>query len=439
MSLKIKRLFNFKEKPSALRLSLSIVFCCSSIGNFSYLIFHLFCIHIIDNYILFLMNKQSFLSILAASIIIASCGKNDKSAQAGGAPQIKEYKTLTLQPESATLNSDYPASIQGQQNIEIRPRVEGYIDKIFVDEGAVVKAGQPLFKISAPEYEQEVRTATASIKSAQADLSAAKLAVNKVKPLVEKGIISKYDLESAQYTYESALATLAQANAALVNAKTNLGYTTVTSPVNGVVGSIPFRLGSLVSSSTTEPLTTVSSIGNVYAYFAMNEKALLNFTQSGSGTSLAQKIKQLPAVSLLLSDGSEYTEKGRIETVNGLINTETGSVNIRARFPNPKGIIRSGSSTTVRIPNEVKDAMIVPQSATFELQDKIFAVTVGKDGKTKNVNVTKLENTAGNYYVITSGLKAGDQIVLEGVASLKEGSEIKPVNQQPETVYADLK
>lgn len=386
------------------------------------------------------MNKQSFLSILAAAVVIASCGnKNDKSAQAGGAPQVKEYKTLTLQPQSATLNTDFPASIQGQQNIEIRPRVEGYIDKIFVDEGAVVKAGQPLFKISAPEYEQQVRTASASIKSAQADLSSAKLAVNKVKPLVEKGIISKYDLESAQYTYESALASVAQANAALVNAKTNLGYTTVTSPVNGVVGSIPFRLGSLVSSNTTEPLTTVSSIGNVFAYFAMNEKALLNFTKSGSGGSLAAKIKQLPAVSLLLSDGSTYPEKGRIETVNGLINTETGTVNIRARFPNPKGIIRSGSSTTVRIPNEVKDGILIPQSATFELQDKIFAVTVGKDGKTKNANITVLENTAGNYYVVTSGLKAGDQIVLEGVASLKEGSEIKTHNQSPETVYADLK
>ncbi|WDF66293.1 efflux RND transporter periplasmic adaptor subunit [Flavobacterium sp. KACC 22763] len=384
------------------------------------------------------MNKQSFLSILAASLIIASCGKNDKSAQAGGAPQIKEYKTVTLQTKSATLNSDFPASIQGQQNIEIRPRVEGYIDKIFVDEGAVVKAGQPLFKISAPEYEQQVRTATASIKSAQAEVSTAKLAVNKVKPLVEKGIISKYDLESAQYTYESAMASLAQANAALVNAKVNLGYTTVTSPVNGVVGSIPFRLGSLVSSNTAEPLTTVSSIGNVYAYFAMNEKVLLNFTKDAGG-SLNQKIKSMPAVSLLLSDGSAYDQKGNIETVNGLINTETGTVNFRARFPNPKGIIRSGSSTTVRIPKEVKDGIIIPQSATFELQDKMFAVVLGKDKKTRNANITVLDNSAGNYYVVTSGLNPGDEIVLEGVASLKEGTEIKAQNQSPETVYADLK
>ena len=387
------------------------------------------------------MNKQTFLSVFAATLFFASCGnKNDQSAKDAAAAQVKEYKTVIVQPKTATLYSDYPASIQGQQNIEIRPRVAGYIDKIFVDEGAVVKAGQALFKISAPEYEQEVRTATASIKSAQANVSAAKLAINKVKPLVDKGIISKYDLESAQYTYESAMATLAQANASLVNAKVNLGYTTVTSPVNGVVGSIPFRLGSLVSSTNADPLTTVSSIGNVYAYFAINEKKFLSFTEGTTpGGNLAKKIKNMPEVLLLLSDKTLYSQKGRIETVNGLINTETGSVNFRARFANPNGIIRSGSSVTVRIPNEVKDAILIPQSATFEMQDKIFAVTVGKDGKTKNTNITVQDVSAGNYYVVTSGLNAGDQIVLEGVSTLKDDSQIKTKTQSPESVYADLK
>jgi len=378
--------------------------------------------------------------LLLAGLTLASCGNNkDKAAQAGAAGQVKEYKVLTLAPRSATLNTDYPASIQGQQNIEIRPRVQGYIDKIYVDEGAVVKVGQPLFKISAPEYEQEVRTASASIKSAQAEVSAAKLAVNKVRPLVEKDIVSKYELESAQYTYQSALASLSQANASLVNAKTNLGYTTVKSPVNGVVGSIPFRLGSLVSATTTDPMTTVSSIGNVFAYFAINEKLLLSFTKDSSGTSFAQKIAKLPKVSLLLADGSLYGEQGRIETVNGLINTATGSANIRAGFPNPKGIIRSGSSATVRIPNDLKDVLLIPQSATFELQDKRFAVVVGKDGKTKNVTVTVMQNTAGNFFVVESGLKAGDQVVLEGVATLKDGTQIKAAPQDAESVYADLK
>lgn len=377
--------------------------------------------------------------LFLSGLTLASCGNKKEEANQAAAPQVQEYKVVTLEPRSATLNTDFPASIQGQQNIEIRPRIEGYIEKIYVDEGAVVKAGQPLFKINDPQYEQAVRTANAGIKTAQAAVSTAKLAVVKVKPLVEKDIVSKYELESAQYTYESALAELSQARAALVNAKTNLGYTTVTSPVNGVVGSIPFRLGSLVSSATTDALTTVSSIGNVYAYFALNEKLLLAFTKDSTGTSFAQKISKLPQVSLLLSDGSTYAEQGRIETVNGLINTETGSANIRARFPNANGVIRSGSSATVRIPNTVANKIIIPQSATFELQDKRFAVTVGKDGKTKNVNLTVMENTAGNYYVVESGLKAGDQIVLEGVAALKEGTPIKGAVQEPATVYADLK
>jgi membrane fusion protein (multidrug efflux system) len=378
--------------------------------------------------------------LLLTGLTFASCGgKDDKAAQAGTAAQVKEYKVLTLENRSATLNTDFPASIQGQQNIEIRPRIEGYIEKIYVDEGAVVKTGQPLFKINDPQYEQAVRTAQAGIKTAQAEVSTAKLAVVKVKPLVEKDIISKYELESAQFTYESALAGLAQARAALVNARVNLGYTTVTSPVNGVVGSIPFRLGSLVNSSTTDPLTTVSSIGNVYAYFALNEKLLLAFTKDSTGTSFAKKLASLPKVSLLLADGSLYNEQGKIETVNGLINTATGTANIRARFSNPKGVIRSGSSATVRIPNDLKDVILVPQSATFELQDKMFAVVVDKDGKTKNVNLTVRENTAGKFYVVESGLKAGDQIVLEGVSSLKDGTQIKASAQNAETVYADLK
>ena len=377
--------------------------------------------------------------LLLTGIALASCGNNKDSTAQAGADQVKDYKVLTLQPQSATLNTEFPASIQGQQNIEIRPRVEGYIEKIFVDEGAVVKAGQPLFKIFDPQYEQAVRTADAGIKSAQAEVSTAKLAVVKVKPLVEKDIVSKYELESAQYSYNAALASLAQARAALVNARTNVSYTTVASPVNGVVGSIPFRLGSLVNSATTDPLTTVSSIGNVYAYFALNEKVLLDFSNDSTGTTFAQKLAKLPKVSLLLSDGSLYKESGTIETVNGQINTATGTVNIRARFPNPNGIIRSGSSTTVRVPNSMKDVLLVPQSATFELQDKRFAVVVDQSGKTKTVALTVLDNTAGNFYVVKTGLKAGDKIVLEGVSTLKDGSQIKANVQQPETVYADLK
>lgn len=382
----------------------------------------------------------TFALILLTGSILSSCGaKDDKAAQAAAAAnQVKTYKVLQIQPTDATLNTDFPASIQGQQNIEIRPRVDGYIDKIYVDEGAVVKAGQLLFKINAPQFEQEVRTAAASIKSAEAEVSAAKMAVTKVKPLVEKDIISKYELEAAEYAYQAALATLAQARAALANARTNLGYTSVKSPVNGVVGSIPFRLGSLVSGSNAEPLTTVSSIGNVYAYFAFNEKMLLEFNKDAKG-SFAERIKDLPSVSLLLANGSLYEHKGRIETVNGLINTATGSVNVRANYPNPNGLIRSGSSATVRIPSQVKGGILIPQSATFELQDKRFAAVVGADSITKHVQITIQQNTAGLFFVVDKGLKTGDRVVLEGVSGLKDGTKIKPVAANAASIYAALK
>jgi membrane fusion protein (multidrug efflux system) len=386
------------------------------------------------------MKKYIPLALLVfTSAIISSCGgKDEKAEKAAAANQINPYKVLEIQQTDATLNTDFPASIQGQQNIEIRPRVDGYVEKIYVDEGAVVKAGQPLFKINAPQFEQEVRTATASIKSAEAEVSTAKMAVTKVKPLVEKDIISKYELESAEYRYQAALATLSQAQAALSNARTNLGYTNVKSPVNGVVGSIPFRLGSLVSGSNAEPLTTVSSIGNVYAYFAFNEKLLLEFNKDAKA-SFAERIKQMPSVSLVLADGTLYNQQGRIQTVNGLINTATGSVNVRASFPNPNGLIRSGSSATVRIPTQVKNGILIPQSATFELQDKRFASVVGADSIAKNVQITVRDNSAGSFFVVDKGLKAGDKVVLEGVANLKDGTKIKPVPANANNIYAELK
>jgi membrane fusion protein (multidrug efflux system) len=384
-------------------------------------------------------NQNRLAYLLIAGTILASCGnQTDKSAQATAANQVKEYRILELQPRDATLYTDYPASIQGQQNIEIRPRVDGYVERIYVDEGAVVKRGQLLFKINAPQYEQEVRTASASIKSAEAAVNESQLAVNKVRPLVEKDIVSKFEMESAQYTYQTRVAALAQARAALANARTNLGYTSVVSPVDGVVGSIPFRLGSLVSGSNAEPLTTVSSIGNVFAYFAFNEKLLLQFTNDNSGATFAERIRRLPDVSLILADGRLYSEKGRIQTVNGLINSATGSVNVRARFPNPNGVIRSGNSAMVRIPTTVKKGLLIPQSATFELQDKRFAVVLGANNKTRNAAIQVLENTAGKFFVVEEGLKAGDKIVLEGVASLEDGSQIKPVTVKSGSVYADL-
>jgi membrane fusion protein (multidrug efflux system) len=378
--------------------------------------------------------------LLAIPFLISlfSCGSKGKPNDKSDAGMIASYKVLTLQPRSATLNTDYPASLQGLQNIEIRPKVDGFIKEIYVDEGSLVKKGQLLFKIHAPQYEQEVRTADAGIKTAEADVNTAKMQVDKVKPLVEKDIISRYELESAQNTLQSKQAALAQAKAALENAHINLGYTTIVSPVNGVIGSLPYKLGSLVTSTTTEPLTTVYNTGSVYAYFAMNEKQLLNFSRDSTNTSIHTKLKNIPEVTLILSDGSVYEHKGRVETINGLINTTTGSANFRAVFDNPNGLLRSGGSATVRIPNLVKNIIIVPQNVTYELQDKRFVYVVDNKNKVKNVAITVMDNTPGQFYIVNDGLKSGDRIIAEGVNNLKDGTEIKPVEVSAASVYAGL-
>lgn len=368
---------------------------------------------------------------LLALLSVAACGsKKDtadgKGGKDGGPQPIKDYPVLVVKPDTVTLYQDYPATIQGQQNVEIRPKVDGFVEAIYVDEGASVRKGQKLFHISAPQYEQEVRTASAGIKTAQADVDAARMGVRKVQPLVARGIISKYELEAAQYTLESKLAALAQARATLVNAQTNLGYTTIVSPVNGVMGTIPNKIGALVSSTSTDPLTTISSIGNVYAYFSLSEKALLSFARRRAGNTLQDKLSHVPDVRLVLADGSVYGYTGRVETAIGQINTETGTSSFRATFPNPQGLLRSGSSGSVRTFQPVKDAIIIPQSATYELQGKRFAYVLGRDTAAHAAAITVTPTPDGDSFVVQKGLKAGQEVVLEGISGLKEGMKIRP-------------
>ena len=377
-----------------------------------------------------------FFSLL---LILVSCGsKEDKKASTAAANEAKDYSVLTIMPQNTTLFSDYPATIEGQQNIEIRPKIDGYVERIYVDEGATVRKGQPLFHISAPQYEQEVRTAEANIKIAQADVNAAQMQVEKVRPLVEKNIISQYELQSAQFALQAKQAQLAQARATLVNARTNLGYTRITSPVNGVVGTIPHKIGSLVSSVTPEPLTTVSNIGNIYAYFSINEKQALEFSTHTKGNTVEQRLATIPPVTLVLPNGAPFPQKGRIETASGLINTETGSISVRATFPNPGNIIRSGSSGVVRIPRPVDSALIIPQKATYEIQGKRFVYVVENTGTVRSAEIGIMESGNGQYFVVTSGLNPGDKIVLEGVASLREGAPIKPRTVDADSVYQQM-
>jgi membrane fusion protein (multidrug efflux system) len=382
--------------------------------------------------------KSPRLLLASLSLFFVACGSGNK----GNKTQNNEplpYPVVEISPQNTSLETTYPAMLQGQQNVDIRPKVDGFIEKIYVDEGATVRKGQSLFAINAPQYEQAVRTAFAAIKSAEAEVSVAQLQYDKTKPLVDKDIISKFDLDNAALILTAKKAALTQAKASLVNAKTNLGYTLVTSPTSGVIGSIPYKVGALVSSTSPMPLTTVSNINKVYAYFSLNEKQLLTIAREYQGATLEAKIKQIPEVSLVLADGTTYPIKGKIETVSGQIDTQTGSSSLRATFNNPVGLLRSGSSATIVIPQNVENALLIPQKSTTDIQGQKFVYVVTDSNTVVNKAVDIMEITKGNFYVVTNGLKSGDKIVVEGFASLKEGSKIKPKVLTRDSVFLALK
>ena len=366
------------------------------------------------------------LGIILMMFAAISCSNQQKGGQPGSAGKIKEYPVITVKLQSTKLFKDYPTKLQGQQTVEIRSKIAGYIEQILVDEGAYVRKGQVLFRLNANDVQAMVRSAEAMVKVAEADVNVAKVNVEKTKPLVEKNIISKFDLESFESTQKSKEALLAQAKANLENAKANLQYTLITSPAEGTIGNFPFRVGSLVSSSTAEPLTTVSNTINMYAYFSLNEKEFLTMTKGLTGKTLQEKFAKLPGVSLILADNSVYEEDGRIETASGLVDSQTGAVNVRASFPNTGGLLRSGGSGMVRIPQYIDSVIIIPQKTSYELQGKHFVYVVGADNKVHNTEIEVLVGNLKDSYVVTSRLHAGDQIVLEGIASLVNDAEIKP-------------
>ena len=366
-------------------------------------------------------------SFILMGIALFSCAKKPQGGAAmGGAGQVKEYPVIAVTPQSTQLFKDYPAKLQGQQTVEIRSRITGYIEQIMVDEGAFVKKGQVLFRLNANDIQATVRSAEAQVKVAESGVNSAKINLEKTRPLVEKNIISKFDLESVESVLKSQEALLAQANANLQNAKANLQYTLITSPAEGTIGTFPFRVGSLVSSATAEPLTTVSNTQKMYAYFSLDEKEFLNLTKGLEGKNLQEKLAKLSEVSLILADNSAYETPGRIETASGLVDSQTGSVSVRASFANASATLRSGSSGLVRIPQYVDSTIIIPQKTTYELQGKHFVYLLGTDNKVHNVEIGVLAGNLKDSYIVTSGLKPGDQIVLEGIAALRNDTEIKP-------------
>lgn len=357
---------------------------------------------------------------------LASCSSNQEGGRSGGAGRVKPYVVTALTPQSSIFYKEYPTTLQGVQTVEIRSRIAAYIDEILVDEGDVVTKGQLLFRLNNNDIKATVRSGEAQVKVAQAQVANAKINLAKIEPLVKKEIVSNFELEASKVALLSSEAQLSQAQANLANVKANLDYTLVTSPANGVIGTFPYRVGSLVSSASAQPLTSVSNTAEMYAYFSMNEKEFFTLANSLSGATIQQKLSNMPMVNLILPDNSIYRQLGVIETASGLVDQATGAVNIRTKFSNADGLLRSGGSGSIRISTHADSVVIIPQKATFELQGKYFVFVVDSSNV---VHSTEIEVFAGNLksnYVVTKGLKFGDKIVAEGIASLRDGLTIEP-------------
>lgn len=365
-------------------------------------------------------------------MVLAGCG--NKGNNAAGTP---ECAVQEVQLTSISLNSSYPASIRGKQDVEIRPQVSGFITKVCVDEGSKVRKGQTLFVIDPTQYEANYRSAKAAVANAEASVNTQEITVANKRELNKKQIISDYDLAMAENTLASAKAQLASAKAQLTSAEQNLGFTQVKSPSDGIVNTIPYRLGSLVSASIATPLTVVSDISEMYVYSSMSEKELLELIRREGGSQEAV-IQTYPEVQLELSDGSIYTHKGKIETISGSIDQSTGAASVRATFPNPERILRSGGMGNMIIPYQMDSVILIPQSATVEIQDKKFVYVLQPDNTLKytEIQISNLEN--GQSYIVTGGLKGGDKIVTEGVQNLKDGQAITPITAaQKEANYQE--
>ena len=369
---------------------------------------------------------------VAVTLAMASCG-GEKQQQQAPAPQIA---TLTLSPSDATEESVYPATIKGKTDIDIRPQVTGFITKVHVDEGQHVRKGQTLFTLDQVQYQAAVDNAIAAVNSAKTRVKTAQMTVDTKRQLLAKNIISDYEFQLADNDLQTANATLAQANAALTTARKKLAYTVVTAPSDGVVGTIPNREGSLASPSSAQPLTTISDNSDVYAYFSLTEKDLLNMTANGS-RSMAQAIDSIPAVQLRLADGTVYPFTGKVATVSGVIDNNTGAASVRALFKNPSGMLRSGSTGAVIIPQEQTGVIVIPQKATFELQDRRFVYVVNGSKKVVSTPITVNPNTDGKNFVVTSGLQPGQRIAVEGVGTkLSDGMTITPTDAAAATAAA---
>ena len=364
------------------------------------------------------MKKNKILMIAAMAVTLASCGGSNGRPSFGD----NEYPVLTVDTKSASMQSTYPATIKGVQDVQISPKVAGFITKINVKEGQTVSAGQVLFVLDNVTYQAQVRQAQGAVNTAQAQLNTAKLSYENSKKLYENKVIGDFELKSATNQFESAQAGLAQAQASLASAKESLSFCYVKSPASGVVGTLPYKVGALVSAQHV--LTTVSNISSMEVFFSMTEREALTMSKNGEGLSA------LPAVKLQLSDGTYYDLEGKVTKMSGVVDQTTGTVQMIAVFQNPNKLLKSGSSGAIVIPHDNNSAIVIPQACVVEVQNKKFVYTLGKDNKVKYTEIKVDPQNDGNNYIVTEGLKVGDKYVTNGITKLTDGMEIKPITPE---------
>ena len=355
------------------------------------------------------MNKILILSSIALLVIGCKNGNQQAAGAMMGAAASKQLPTITVGEQRTTSDLAFPVNIEGVVNSPVQAKISGYITQVLVDEGQVVTQGQPLFQL-------ETQTLSQSAASAKAQVEIAQVEVNKIRPLVEKNIVSKVQLETAQ-------ANLQRAQAAYNEIAANIGFAVVKAPVSGVVGAISYREGALVTANNTV-LTIVSDVKDVYAYFSMNEKDYLSFLSQSKGATTKEKLANFGEVSLILANGQPYNHKGKLQTVTGQIDPSTGSIQIRAVFPNPDRLLTNGNSATILIPQTFDKSLVIPEVAIFEQQGKIFAYKVVND--TIKQTVVTLKNRANNLAVVESGLKVGDVIIVQGLNGVRTGDKVTP-------------
>jgi len=361
--------------------------------------------------------------LISSIVLLQNCSKAaEASNQAPPAPELPVY-TVIASP--ATTYQEFPTALEGKNNVEIRSQVDGYLDRIYVEEGSFVRAGQPLFKIDSRAYGEQVNMAAANLQAANANIQKAKVEVDRLQPLVDAKVVSDVQLKTAKANYAAAVAAASQAKASVGNAKINVGFTTITAPVSGYIGRIPYKKGSLISRTDPNPLTLLSDISEIYAYFSLSELDFIAFQNKYPGATLEEKLKNMPMVDLVIADNSIYPQKGKMSIVDGQFDKTTGAISVRAVFPNASGMLRTGNTGRVRMPQLLSNVLVIPQESTFEIQDKTYVYVLGKDQKVTSQPIT-ITGKTDSYYFISEGVKPGDKIVYTGIGNLKDGASIKP-------------